>query len=251
MADAPATRTSGQEPTGGEASTQAGNGYRSQADDAVNDERPGADGERHSPSGSDDQSAARGQAPTTSTSASSEDEGLSEADLRKALKAARAEAAENRKAKKELDALHQQAEDAKLSETEKLQKALAEAQSERERTLLQAQERVTRAEVRAIARDLGIKPELALRLIDLAAIEFDDAGDPTNIDALLQQAMTEYGLTPTAKPSAHLSAATAQQNAPRTGATNPPRSGQIAGANGTFAANEQPRVTDPRLWRRS
>lgn len=247
MADA-ATRTSGQEPTGGTApSTQAGNGYRSQADDAVNGERPGADGERHSPSGSDDRSAARGQAPTTN-----EDEGLSEADLRKALKAARAEAAENRKAKKELDALHQQAEDAKLSETEKLQKALAEAQSERERTLLQAQERVTRAEVRAVARDLGIKPELALRLIDLAAIKFDDAGDPTNIDALLQQAMTEYGLSPTAKTSsAHPSAASAQQNAPRTGATNPPRSGQIAGGNGTFAANERPRVTDPRLWKRS
>lgn len=242
MADAQAPRTSGQEPTGGAgasgrqgpANPQVGNG-------AGADERSGTDGGQRSPSAE--------QPPTSDAAVATHDQqhphdDMTPEQLRAALSKARAEAAENRRKAKELDDLRQAEADAKLSETEKLQKQLAETQAERDRITQQVQERVVRAEVRSTARELGIKPELALRLIDLAAIAFDDVGDPTNISELLAAAMKEFGLTPAQ------SAQPAPSSGPRTGPTNPPRGGQIAGANGTFAANEIPRLNDPRLWRR-
>jgi cellobiose-specific phosphotransferase system component IIA len=237
--------TSGQEPTAGTAAGMAGTSYRPQAGDAGNDERPGADGERRTPS---DES--QGKHPD-----------MSREEALAALNAARKEAAENRRKAKELDDLKREIENAKLSETERLQKERDEAKAEIATITLHAQERVVRSEVRAVARDLGLKPELALRLIDSAAISFDDDGDPTNISELLTQAMTDYGLAPSApvtstapsaQPPAQPSAPRAAQapHAPQTGATNPPRSGQVNGAAGVFSRDEIPNLTDPRLWKR-
>lgn len=187
-------------------------------------------------------------------------------DALAALKSARAEAAENRRKAKELDDLHRKAEDDKLSETQKLQKQLAEAQAAAAAAQAQSQERMVRAEVRSVARELGLKPELAIKLIDQAAIVVDEAtGDPTNIAELIASAIEQFGLSALVTPTS--SAAPAQTppapagqpqgqsapqtpQAPQTGATNPPRSGQIAGSNGTFAADEIPGLTDRRLWRR-
>jgi hypothetical protein len=215
--------TSGQEPTAGLRTTSAqGTSYSGQAPDAGADERSGTDGGRSSPS-------------STTTDDNSHDDALTDdpAALRAALKAARKEAAQSRNAAKELADLKLQLENAKLSETEKLQKQLAEAQQARDTITHQAQERVMRAEVRAIARELGMKPELALRLIDLAAVTFDDAGDPTNIAELLQQARTDFGLdTPPSTAPAPASPPAGQPGVvarvappvPATGATNPSRS---------------------------
>jgi flagellar biosynthesis GTPase FlhF len=213
--------TSGQEPTARLRTTSAqGASYRSQADDAGADERSGTDGGRGSPS------------PTTTDDNSHEDALTDDpAALRAALKAARKEAAQSRNAKQELADLKQQLENAKLSETEQLQKQLAEAQQARDTITHQAQEKVMRAEVRAEARELGMKPELALRLIDLAAVTFNDEGDPTNILELLQQARKEFGLDAPSAPAQPSSPPAGQPGVvarvappvPATGATNPPR----------------------------
>lgn len=244
--------TSGQEPTAGTAAGIAGTSYRPQAGDAGNDERPGADGERRTPS--DEQS--------QETQGKHLD--MSREEALAALNAARKEAAENRRKAKELDDLKRELENAKLSETERLQRERDEAKAEIATITLHAQERVVRSEVKAVARDLGLKPELALRLIDQSAISFDDDGDPTNIAELLTQAIADYGLATSAPASSAASAAqpTAQTSAPRapaasqaphapqTGATNPPRSGQVNGPAGRFSRDEIPNLTDPRLWKR-
>ena len=119
---------------------------------------------------------------------------LSLEDALDALKKERAEAARLRKKAQDYDALLEEQANAKLSETEKLQKQLADLQRARDADTLAVQERVIRAEVRGAARDLGLNPELALKLIDLAAVDFNDAGDPTNISELLQEATQKYGL---------------------------------------------------------
>lgn len=131
-------------------------------------------------------------------------------DALAALRKAREEAAGYRVKAKELDALKQEIADAKLTAEQRLQKQLAEAQAERDRTNTQAQERVVRAEIRSTARELGLKPELALRLLDYAALTYDDDGDPTNVSDLLTQAAQDYGIPlasgPTAAPVAATSA---------------------------------------------
>jgi actin-related protein len=188
-------------------------------------------------------------------------------DALDALKKERLEAARYRKRAQEYDDLLKEQENAKLSETERLQKQLAEAQRERDLITQASQERVIRADVRATARELGLKPELALKLIDLAAVSFDEAGDPTNISELLTQAIADYGISvagvtsasapaTSASPTSSAASGAAPQpgraapQAPQTGATNPPRSGQVNGAAGVFSRDEIPNLTDPRLWKR-
>lgn len=152
----------------------------------------------------------------------------------------RAEAARYRKKAQEYDALLKEQEDAKLSETEKLQKQLAEYQVQVEALNLQKQEIALRARVDSTAAALGLKPELALRILDQSLVAYDDMGFPTNIRELLEQAMTDYDLAPRANAgpsnpnaarmsSAPAAAAPYQQGrypappVPATGATNPPR----------------------------
>lgn len=152
----------------------------------------------------------------------------------------------------ELEAAEQQRADAALSEKDRYEKKIADLQAQVAEQTRQTQERVIRSDIRSAADKLGVKPELAYRLLDYAAIAFDDNGDPTNIHALLKSAMEEYGLTP--------SASSQQQNqqpqqssspVPQTGATNPPRGQTRVGANGVFAQGELVRsVTDSRLWKR-
>lgn len=254
------TSTSGQEPTAGKQFAGAqGTGYSAQAADAGADERSGTDGGRSSPS-----STTTDETHESHESHESHDALTDPAALRAALEAARKEAAQNRKAAKELEALRNEIETAKLSETEKLQKQLAEAQRERDLLTQTVQERVMRAEVRVTAQELGIKPELALRIIDPAQVAFDELGDPTNVRELIEQAMQAFGLTasvsqqqppspayPAAGQPGVVARVASPVASPATGATNPPRSGQIAGPNGSFGRDEIPRLTDPRLWRRS
>lgn len=244
MADTQASVTSGQEPTGRtSAAGTAGAGYSLQAGDAGTDERSGTDGGHRTPS--DERSTTQQAQRDTAASDMSHEEALA------ALKAARTEAAENRRKAKELDDLKREIEHAKLSETERLQRERDEAKAEIASITLHAQERVMRSEVKAVARELGLKPELALRLIDQAAVTYDEAGDPTNIHELIAQAITDYGLaSATTAASAAAPSAPQAPQAPRMGATNPPRGGQVAGANGTFAAQEVPSLLDPRLWKR-
>lgn len=211
-----------------------------------------------------------GQVPPTSqdaTSATSDapegqsSQQLSADQLRDALEKARKDAAKNRvdaKRLAELEAAEQQRADAALSEKERYDKKIAELQAQVAEQTRQNQERVIRSDIRSAADKLGVKPELAYRLLDYAAITFNDDGDPTNISDLLKTAMEEYGLTPQSQQPAAtgaLNGNTGQQQRPsgipQTGATNPPRGSQLVGANGkVYDRNEIPKLSDPGLWKR-
>lgn len=100
----------------------------------------------------------------------------------------RAEAAEYRRRMRELEGQVKQYEEARLSETERLQKRLAELERELTHIQQERQERILRYETMLAAQRLGIvDPEAAYRLLDLSSLEYDDAGQPTNLEQALKQ----------------------------------------------------------------
>lgn len=134
-----------------------------------------------------------------------------------AAKKLRQEAHALRERNKELEAKAKEAEDAKLSESERLAKRAADAERERDEILTRTQERVTRSEIRVAAQAAGIDPALAIRLVDASEVEFDSNGDPTNIDKLVAKLAKDYP---------QLAGKPASTGG---GATNPSRSTQGAG----------------------
>lgn len=133
----------------------------------------------------------------------------------------RAEAAEYRKRLRELEQKAQEQENAKLSETERLQKRLAELEREQAAYQRERQERTLKYETMLAASRLGIvDPDAAYKLLDLAGIEFDEDGTPRNIEAALKELLK-------AKPYL---VAQSSGGSP----TNPARTG--AGANDAFTA---------------
>lgn len=133
----------------------------------------------------------------------------------------RAELREAQKRIADFEAAQKAAEDAKLSELERAQKTAAEAQAAKDQAILDAQERITRAEVRAEAARIGLNPQLAARIVDYAAITYDESGDPTNIADLLASAINTYGLN--AQPAGTSAPTNAPAAPPQVGATNPTR----------------------------
>ncbi len=103
------------------------------------------------------------------------------------VKRLRAEAAEYRKRMRELEQAVKQHEEAKLSETERLQKRLSELEREQATYQRERQERTLKYETMLQASRLGIvDPEAAYRLLDLTKIEFEDDGTPKNVEAALK-----------------------------------------------------------------
>jgi|YelNatPaOPRAMG01_1025707.scaffolds.fasta_scaffold03111_8 hypothetical protein len=134
-----------------------------------------------------------GQEPTTAEGESAEaqdaeawDPERAQATIRK-LRGTEKLAKQYARELEQLRAQIQQHESEKLSETERLQRQVAElerraAQAERER-----QERTLRYETMLAAGRLGIvDPDAAWRLIDPAALEYDEDGSPTNVEAVLR-----------------------------------------------------------------
>jgi hypothetical protein len=115
--------------------------------------------------------------------------------VRKALKETNAESAGRRKRLDELEAAERTRQDAALTDAQKTEKRMAELQAkldEREREYTAAskahQERVIRYEVMLKASNLGVvDPDAAVKLMDWAALEFDEDGTPKNVDAVLKQ----------------------------------------------------------------
>lgn len=146
-------------------------------------------------------------------------------------------------------------EEAKLSEIEKANKHVADWQEKYNKLETEHQEYIIRNEVRTVAKELGLNPSLALRILKHELIERDEeTNDPTNIEALLRAAMEEFGLTSpqatTQQPANQPQQQQATSPAPNIGATNAPRRAAVAGANGVFRADEIPSLTDTRLWKR-
>lgn len=100
----------------------------------------------------------------------------------------RKEAAENRRKAATAEAKLKEQDDAKLSETERLQKERDEARTKAEQIEARARQRVIRSEVRVVASELGFAdPSDAHRFLDDDAIELDDDGEPKNVKALLEK----------------------------------------------------------------
>jgi len=158
-------------------------------------------------------------APTeTYTSPKTLDEAIKEVEsLRAALHKTNEEAKGHRLKAKELDDLKAQLEQQSLSEKEKLERKLADLQKTHADELRKNQEVVLRYEMQTIATTLGIiNPAIALRLVDMDKIEYDDSGHPTNVKKLLEAVLKENPYL-------------VQRNAPTSGgATNPSRS--VSGA---------------------
>lgn len=125
----------------------------------------------------------------------------------------RAEAAEYRRKLRELEAKVKADEEAKMSEQERLQKRLAELEQQASQYQRAVQARTLEYEVKLQAARLGIvDPEAAYRLIDLAAIEYDEDGRPKNAEKALKALIS-------ARPWLVASGTSSPTNPPRGGLT--------------------------------
>jgi hypothetical protein len=76
--------------------------------------------------------------------------------------------------------------DAQLTETERLQRRVTELEAEREQVVAREKDRAIRYAALEAAAKLGFRdPDLAIRLIDPAAVETKDDGTPKNVEKLL------------------------------------------------------------------
>ena len=104
----------------------------------------------------------------------------------------RAESASYRARLRELEAASKAAEDAKLSEQERLSKRVAELEASASEQSRLLQERVLRYEVQLQAARLNIvDPDAALKLLDLSTIEYDPEGNPQDVDRALKALLKE------------------------------------------------------------
>ncbi len=156
------------------------------------------------------------------------------------------------KAEKEAEAAKKAAEEAQLSEIERVNNRYAELQAQYDSLVREAQEQRVRGTIERAAASLRIvDPEAAVRLIDWAELEFDDNGTPTNVDTLLEALIKKKTyLAPQdagqSQPSTNAAPATAQAMRPATPAIpamNPGRS--TIPAPGSRLPGKIPRLSDP------
>jgi hypothetical protein len=113
---------------------------------------------------------------------------------RKALKEANNESAGRRKRLEELEQGEAKRKELEMSEAQKTAKAAADLQAKVAELERQAQvrereqqERVIRYEVMLKASGLGvIDPDAAVKLMDWSALEFDEGGQPKNLEKVLR-----------------------------------------------------------------
>jgi hypothetical protein len=140
-----------------------------------------------------------------------------------ALKKTNADAKAHRLENEQLKQFKEQIEASQLSEqekqsltTRKLQEQLATLQKERDDVISRHQEDRLNHAIQLHAIKQGLNPEAATRLLDKAALEFDEAGNPANLEAAFKAMVKQFDLKPqTPSPSSG-------------GATNPPRSSSSA-----------------------
>jgi hypothetical protein len=112
-------------------------------------------------------------------------------DLKKA-KDLRSEAKELRKRLKAYEDAEEARKLAEMSAQQRAEHELAELQTRYANDLREKQEQLTHAEIQRSALQQRIKnPALAERALDTAAIEYDEKGAPTNVDALMKKLIQE------------------------------------------------------------
>lgn len=193
------------------------------------------------PGGSEGEGAGAGQQPagtgTGSQAAGSDgmslDQALAELErAKKMLKESNAESAGRRKRLEELEAAETQRQQAQMSEAEKAlaaTKRLQEQIATYEQQVAELRQASVRYEVMLKAQEMGlIDLDAAVRLMDMGALEFDEAGKPTNVEKVLKSLVT-------AKPYL------VKQDAKSPGLGTPPQKPRTPGAG----SNERPvrRVT--------
>jgi hypothetical protein len=81
--------------------------------------------------------------------------------------------------------------DAQLTESERLQRRVTELEAERAESAARDRERAIRLAALEAAAKLGFRdPDLAVRLVDPAAVEVSDDGTPKNVERLLTDVLT-------------------------------------------------------------
>lgn len=173
------------------------------------------------------------------------DESLSLEEARKL----RREAANLRKRLQAYEEAEKQAQEAKLSEIEKLQKQHADMQARHETQSRAAQERIIRYEIKLAAHSAHvIDPDAVVKLLDWSELEFDDDGLPTNVDKLVARLLESkpYLVGNSQNSQAASTAApsdlAARAHAPALPAMNPGRT-QIASPH-TRPQGQIPRLSD-------
>lgn len=102
--------------------------------------------------------------------------------IRLASKQAGSEAAKARKRAQAAEAKVAEFERANLSESEQAAQRLKDLETERDQAIKRAKQQSLRAEVVATATKLEFRnPSIAMKMIDLDDIEFDDQDNPTNV----------------------------------------------------------------------
>ena len=129
----------------------------------------------------------RNTAPTAGTGSQSGQAPETEKFDAEYVKKLRSEAASYRTKLSELEQKVKASEDAKLSETERTAKRLAELEREQANYQRERQERTLKYETMLAANKLGIvDPDAAYRLLDLSQVEFETDGQPKDVEKHLQ-----------------------------------------------------------------
>lgn len=164
------------------------------------------------------------------------------------IESLRKEAAQRRidaKRLAELEKIFQDAEDAKLTEQQKLDKERAKQQERIADLEREKQEYAIRADVKLAAAELGISQKLARLILSYEQITFDENGDPTNVADLLRAAAEEHGIAAAGAGATAANAAASngngrngsQPHVSSGGAVNPGRSN--TSNNGLFDGDPQ------------
>lgn len=152
-------------------------------DSGVETSQEGASTQPQAGTSSSGQAPGAAVTPATATAASGTED---VATLRSQLDELRRESAASRKETKRLQEAAQAAEDAKLTETERITKENAELKRANEELLARDKETRLSTAIVAAATRLGFRsPEIASKLLDRSTIDLAEDGHPRNLDRLL------------------------------------------------------------------
>ncbi len=113
-------------------------------------------------------------------------------DYEKLVTKLRRENAEHRVKLKTFEDGERTRSESQLTEQQRLQKAYDELASQHQAMLTEHQETKVRSSVERQARQLGVIDEdAAVRLLDWSELDYDDAGNPTNVETLLKQLLKQ------------------------------------------------------------
>lgn len=168
------------------------------------------------------------------------------AELERALKNATEERDRHRKKLSGYEDAERKAQEAQLSEIERVNKQYSELQAQHTAYAQSMQERVVRYEIERQAAKLGIiDPDAAAKLLDRSALEYDEDGTPHNAAKLLKKLIEDkpYLAPAPSQPEQQAPTRTQPVRPPALPAMQPGRSN--IPAPGATPPGRIPRLSDP------